>query len=72
MRKILKRHDIKYVHIKERKGMLMIGMKNRLMKQKYQEQIPEDMFDRRNYYIQQRHHQHHQHYREQQQQEQHN
>ncbi|CAF4994801.1 unnamed protein product, partial [Rotaria sp. Silwood1] len=62
-RKILKQHDVKYVHVKVVDGTLVIGVKNNMMKQKYQDQIPENMFDRKHYEIYQHYNQHrHQHH----------
>jgi hypothetical protein len=49
VRKILKQHAIKYAHVKVVNGLLIIGVRNEKSKQKYQEQIPEDIFDRQNY-----------------------
>ncbi|CAF3861017.1 unnamed protein product, partial [Rotaria sp. Silwood1] len=60
---ILKQHDVKYVHVKVVDGTLVIGVKNNMMKQKYQDQIPENMFDRKHYEIYQHYNQHrHQHH----------
>ncbi|CAF5035514.1 unnamed protein product, partial [Rotaria sp. Silwood1] len=59
VKKILKQHDFKYVHVKVVDGTLFIGVKNNMIKQKYQDQIPEDMFDRKHYH-QYRHQHHHQ------------
>ncbi|CAF1370990.1 unnamed protein product [Rotaria sordida] len=73
VKKILKQHDVKYVHVKVVDGTLFIGVKNNVIKQKYQDQISADMFDRKHYQIYQHHHQHryqhhhqyyHQHHRE--------
>ena len=57
--KILKKHDIKYVHVKVVNELLIIGLKHDMIKQKYKKQIPGDMFDRTNYYIYRSHHQQH-------------
>ena len=46
-------------------GLLIIGIKNDETKRQYQQQIPEDLFNRRNYQLHRHHHQRH---REQQQQ----
>ncbi|CAF2927306.1 unnamed protein product [Rotaria sp. Silwood2] len=59
VKKILQQHNIKYVHIKEVDGILVIGVKNDLIKQKYQKQLPEDLFDRTNYQIYQHHQPYH-------------
>ncbi len=59
VKKILKQHDIKYAHVKVVNGLLIIGVRNDKIKQKYQEQIPEHIFDRQNYQYHRRHHQHH-------------
>ncbi|CAF3293175.1 unnamed protein product [Rotaria sp. Silwood2] len=59
IKKILKQHHINYVHIKEADGILIIGVKNALIQQQYQNRIPEDIFDRKHYQIYQHHHQHH-------------
>lgn len=54
-RKNLKQNGFKHVHIKPINDMSIIGVKNDKIKRKYAKQIPEDIFDRRNYHI----HQHH-------------
>ncbi|CAF5025143.1 unnamed protein product [Rotaria sp. Silwood1] len=70
IKKILKQHHINYVHVKEVDGILIIGVKNSLIQQQYQDQIPEDIFDRKHYQIhhqhrhQHRHQHHHQHHHE--------
>ncbi|CAF4213281.1 unnamed protein product [Rotaria sordida] len=56
IKKILKQHHINYVDVKEFDGMLIIGVKNSLIQQQYQDQIPEDMFDRKHYKNHQHHH----------------
>ncbi|CAF4931198.1 unnamed protein product, partial [Rotaria sp. Silwood1] len=59
IRKILEQHHINYIHIKDVDGILVIGVKNSLIQQQYQDQIPEDIFDRKHYQIYQHHYQHH-------------
>ncbi|CAF2932692.1 unnamed protein product [Rotaria sp. Silwood2] len=62
IKKVLQQHHINYVHVKETDGILIIGVKNALIQQQYQNRIPEDIFDRKHYQIYQHHHQnHHQH-----------
>jgi hypothetical protein len=52
--------NIKFTHIKKVDGMLVIGVKNNELKNKYQEQLPEDIFDR-SYQVHQHHLRHHHH-----------
>ncbi|CAF2977863.1 unnamed protein product [Rotaria sp. Silwood2] len=58
IRKILKQHHFNYVHVKVVDGIVIIGVKNALIQQQYQDQIPEDIFDRKHYQNYQHHHQH--------------
>ncbi|CAF4144676.1 unnamed protein product [Rotaria sordida] len=62
VKKILKQHDVNYVHVKVVDGTLFIGVKTNMLKEKYQDQIPEDLFDRKHhqYYYQHHHQNHHQ------------
>jgi hypothetical protein len=66
---ILKEHNIKYVHPKEVDKQLVIGMKHKELKQRYEDQIFQNMFDYKQYQNYQR--QHHQHQRRHKQQQQH-
>ncbi|CAF1166667.1 unnamed protein product, partial [Rotaria sordida] len=59
IKKILKQHHINYIHIKDVDGIVVIGVKNSLIQQQYQHQIPENIFDRKHYQIYQHRHQNH-------------
>ena len=60
-RKILKLYDIKFIHVKVVKDMLIIGVKEHLIQQ-YQQQLPDDVFNKKAYYeVFRRQHRHKQH-----------
>jgi hypothetical protein len=56
VRKVLDEYNIDYVHIKEDDGYLVVGLKNKWVKKQYKRQIPEDLFDGRNYQCHYRRH----------------
>jgi hypothetical protein len=57
VRKVLDEYNIDYVHVKgDDNGYLIVGLKNKWIKKQYQQQIPEELFDGRNY---QRHYRRH-------------
>ncbi|CAF0945456.1 unnamed protein product [Rotaria sp. Silwood1] len=49
VRMVLDEYNIDYVHVKRQEGYLVVGLKNKLIKKQYERQIPEDLFDGRNY-----------------------
>ncbi|CAF1196160.1 unnamed protein product [Rotaria sordida] len=49
VRMVLDEYNIDYVHVKRQEGCLVVGLKNKLIKKQYERQIPEDLFDGRNY-----------------------
>ncbi|CAF4737578.1 unnamed protein product, partial [Rotaria sp. Silwood2] len=59
IKEILRTNEIKHTHVKVVAGLLIIGFKNEMLKQQYQQQLSEELFTRHNYYQQRRHHQHH-------------
>ncbi|CAF1377451.1 unnamed protein product [Rotaria sordida] len=49
VRMVLDEYNIDYVHVKRQEGYLVVGLKNKWLKKQYERQIPEDLFDGRNY-----------------------
>ena len=48
---ILRQHDINYIHAKIVTGILVIGVENAILRQHNEQQLPDDIFDRRHYYL---------------------
>ncbi|CAF2397096.1 unnamed protein product [Rotaria sp. Silwood2] len=59
IKEILRKNEIKHIHVEVVDVLLIIGFKNEMLKQQYQQQLSEELFTRHNYYQQRRHHQHH-------------
>ena len=53
---ILRQHDINYIHAKIVTGILVIGVKNAIIRQHNEQQLPDNIFDRHHHYLYRRQH----------------